>query len=102
MANESGQVAAKPVPVPRRFKFRTNAKAGINGAFNGVCVTKEGHEWLKTIHPIMRPKRGPDGKKIGGEELIFPALPTWADVIEEYEVPKPEKPIRRIETGIKV
>jgi hypothetical protein len=78
--------------VPRMYRFRTNAKAGLNGAFNGTCLVLNGDEFTLVLHPYLK-----KGKNGAPDQLVDRKLPTWADVIEEYEIPKPPKVIRKVD-----
>jgi hypothetical protein len=83
---------------PRYYRFRANKSAGLEkdgspGGFTGLCTVWEGDEFFMVVGPVKRLM--PDGTV----KLLPRRMPTWADPIAEYEMPKAPEPIRQIEPG---
>jgi hypothetical protein len=78
---------ATEAPKSRYFQFKANEKAK-NGAFNGTCLVYPGDTFFMVI-PVVKITK-PDGSV----ELSETRMPTWADPIGEYEVPRPPRLIK--------
>jgi len=86
-------------PRDHYYKFMANARCPKEGAWTGTDLVFTGDTFFLLLQPTTRKVRGPDGKQLWKDgkplrEACDRELPTWADVVEEYEVPTAPKPVK--------
>lgn len=100
------EAAMSALPRARNYFVECNERTPESGAFNGECMvfynreTKTGDKFYLIQKPIEMPRAefSADGARVvrRWSELVEPALPSWVNLIGEYEMPSGPKPLAQV------